>query len=287
MSNNPFSGPSSSLTNNPFALQTDPNHASNRYPKIDDASPTGGQLGAGDSTFGGQWRQNSLVGGYNPPQQYPQPTGLPQSGQFFGGSLQPEQLPYASNQGFQPSSTFSQQIQSQFPGGQSSAQFQTSNPVYQSVSAFDPYANLALLPQALPNPAPKPPSSPTTESFGGTSFHSDHPKSFVRDHKSDLEKWDPQSWKQFMQSIDKLIDAWAARKDLVNRAIANYNQQWTQQDVTRAQDVCSLSRHLSFLHMLTTDLHTLASPRGRFQYRSCLSSEIPTGGSTFRLPSLL
>jgi len=238
MSNNPFGGPSSSLTNNPFAFQTDLNHASNRYPKIDDSTLPGGQLGAGSSTIGGgQWGHSSLAGGYNPQQQYPQQTGFPQNGQFFSSSLQQSYTssPQAS---FQSSSTFGQQqLQPQLPGNQGSAQFQTSNPVYQGVAALDPYANLALLPQALPNPAHKPPSSPTTESFGGTSFHSDHPRSFVRDHKSDLEKWDPQTWKQFIQSIDKLKDAWIARKDVVNRAIAGYNHQWTQQDVTRAQDL--------------------------------------------------
>ena len=241
MSNNPFGGPSSSLTNNPFAFQIDPNHASNRYPKIDDSTLPSGHLGAGSSTIGGgQWGQSSLAGGYNPQQQYPQKTGFPQNGQFFSSSFQ---QPYTSSPqaSFQSSSTFGQQqFQPQLPGNQASAQFQTSNPVYQDVAALDPYANLALLPQALPNPAHKPPSSPTTESFGGTSFHSDHPRSFVRDHKSDLEKWDPQSWKQFMQSIDKLKDAWVARKDVVNRAIAGYNHQWTQQDFTRAQDVRAL-----------------------------------------------
>ncbi|KAF8343053.1 uncharacterized protein EI90DRAFT_3285080 [Cantharellus anzutake] len=239
MSNNPFAGPTGSqLTNNPFALQSDPSHASNRFPKIDDPSILTGQLGAGDPNFGGgQWGQGSFGGGYNPLQQqpvYPQQTGFPQTGQYFGNGQQPS---YALGSEPQYFNTFGQQFPSQIPDNRSGALSHASDPTYQSIAAFDPYANLALLPQALPAPAPKPPSSPTSESFGGTSFHSDHPRSFVRDHKNELERWDPSAWKQFMSSIEKLKGAWEARKDLVNRATAGYNQQWTQQDVTRAQDL--------------------------------------------------
>ena len=240
MSNNPF-GPANSgfsTTNNPFVLASDPNDPSNRFPKLDgngaiQANPIPPQSYLGQQAY--------------PPQsfngQYPQ-----QQQSYFP---QQQQNPYVTAQptgvGFQPSSAFGQQLEAHYgPGPLQAAnmgigaRIQTSNPLYQNVADLDPYASLAQLPWAQPashTQQQQTPASSSSASFGGSSFHEDHPRSFVRAHKQELEKWDAQGWKQFQNSVTKLKDAWILRKSVVIKATEMYNKQWTPEDANRCQMV--------------------------------------------------
>lgn len=128
----------------------------------------------------------------------------------------------------------------------SNARFQSSNPSYASVADLDPYSSLAQLPWAQPtrppgtneSSAPAPPQSPTSGSFGGGgSWNDDHPRSYVRDHKHELDSWRSEAWKEFGRSIDKLKDAWIGRKNLVIKAMEGYGTQWNPADAERVREV--------------------------------------------------
>lgn len=245
MSNNPFG--TSHFTNNPFALPA--NHPANRFPKLDDPSA---------SVSSPQQQQNYGGGGYQP-QVQPQPTGyfsqqqIQDPSQQFYGSYQGQVNPQPT--GFQPTSAFGQQQQQLNAqqtgmyspygngggayGNDSFARNQTANPNYAQVADLDPYSNLAQLPWAQPTrPADAPtPQSPTSQSFGGTSWNDDHPRSFVRSHKSELESWKSDAWKQFNASVEKLKEAWIGRKQLVIKAMEGYGSQWNPADAQRVRDV--------------------------------------------------
>lgn len=194
MSNNPFGA--TAPTNNPFVLSADPNDPSNRFPKIDGETPT--------PSYGGQQQQQPIGvqnTGYWPqqqqqqqqyPQQYPQQTGQPTP--QYGG----QQLLSAQPTGFRASSSFGQQLESHFgPGplqsGASAAGYQATSPGYQNVADLDPYASLAALPWAQPvqQQSQQQQQSPTSPM---QSSHQDHPRSYVRAHRTELEKWDPYTW---------------------------------------------------------------------------------------------
>ena len=240
MSNNPF-GPANSgfsATNNPFVLASDPNDPSNRFPKLDGIGAIQANPLPPQSYLGQQTYPTQPFGGQYPQQQQPYLS-------------QQQQNPYVTAQptgvAFQASSTFGQQLESHYgPGPLQAAntgigaRAQTSNTLYQNVADLDPYASLAQLPWAQPTShthQPKTSASPTSSSFGGTSFHEDHPQSFVRAHKQELEKWDSQSWKQFLNSVTKLKDAWVLRKNVVIKATEMYNKHWTSEDANRCQTV--------------------------------------------------
>jgi len=239
MSNNPFGPANSSFntTNNPFVLASDPNDPSNRFPKIDadggiQVNPMSSQSFQGQQAYPAQ----SFNGNYSQQQQLP--------------FTQQQQNPYISAQptggAFRASSSFGQQLEAHYGPGPLQAtntgigaRAQTSTPLYQNVADLDPYASLAQLPWAQPTPQAQQqqtPASPTSSSFGGApSFHEDHPRSFVRAHKQELEKWDAQIWKQFLNSVTKLKDAWTLRQSVVIKATELYNKQWTPEDANRCQ----------------------------------------------------
>ncbi|OBZ72548.1 hypothetical protein A0H81_07857 [Grifola frondosa] len=63
---------------------------------------------------------------------------------------------------------------------------------------FDPYAQ----------------SQSSSASYGGNSsqYRPPHPRDYVQQHKTELEAWDPTTWKQAQNTFEALKDAWAARK---------------------------------------------------------------------------
>jgi hypothetical protein len=160
--------------------------------------------------------QQTAYGQFN--QQYPQQTGFP-AGYNTSGFVQTPSM--SSPSGFQPSSSFGQQLSVQMTGmpayGQQQQQQQYGGgypgqpqmgggytPMGPSINEFDPYANAGdFLGGVGPGPAPasQNPSQPApgharTMSAGGAPGGYKHPREYVREHKSELETWDSYAWKQ-------------------------------------------------------------------------------------------
>ncbi|KAF8841230.1 hypothetical protein BDN67DRAFT_967422 [Paxillus ammoniavirescens] len=129
-----------------------------------------------------------------------------------------QMMPQPTGYGFQPASSFGQQLQSQpqqyafqsgyqnqqHPGYQGHPQ-QTGSAGY--LSEFDPYAQQ---PQSQSSSQSSP--QPTTRAPSNGPGNATHPRDFIRMHKAGLEAWDSYSWKQLFISCDALKDAWSARK---------------------------------------------------------------------------
>lgn len=176
--------------------------------------------------------------------QYQQPSPQPQFNQGYdpnaGYAPQQQSLsPQPTNQPFQPSSFFGQQMAGQITGssygylqGQNTnnPSAQSYNPAQQQlqnnpgyIAQFDPYSSIGQgwgegqaqnqQQQQQQQPSNQHPTStnpppPTTSSFNGNH----HPREYLRLHKAEIESWDTYSWKQLLNSFDALKDAWEGRK---------------------------------------------------------------------------
>jgi len=250
MSRNPFGVRNDSpSTNNPFV----PNSATSRFPAIDGALPQQQQPQQQGYTAGvyQQPQQIGYIYQNQPPFHTPAQPVFPAYGQPPSSS-QPGIAIGPQPTGFQPQSAFGQQMTGQlgqpnpynlpYGGGtlsqESAAQLQTSSSSYTNVADLDPYSSLAQLPWAQPTRPPNTaPQSSATSSLGGASWNDEHPRSFVRDHKAELEGWRSDAWKGLRGSVEKLKQAWIGRKELVIKAMQGYGTAWDPVDAQRVQDL--------------------------------------------------
>lgn len=238
-----YNGFQAETTNNPFLNDPSGASAHARFPDISAStlsrSPPPSQVGYQSYDVGyqqqpqfqqQQFPQFQGQTPYNQPQQYqqnqyastshglgqlgPQPTGMPfQPSTAFGQQLVSQvdfQQPYQQYpNGYQ--NQYAQQ-QQQYGGYQGGYQPQQQTPSY--LSEFDPYA---------PRPTPTPshtrsqsqPISLASQNPGGAM----HPRDYIRQHKAELEAWDPYTWKQMSNACDALSAAWLARKQEGERIV--------------------------------------------------------------------
>jgi hypothetical protein len=210
------------------------------------------------------------------PQNYPPPYQQPQ--------LQPSPQPTTS---FQPTSAFGQSLQSSISGGGSygypqsgphqPSQQQTSaayNPAQQQllnnpnyVGQLDPYAPISQGWAADTTTTPQS-QGPVNNNFGygnnnnnnqinsgpgpggavGFSPSGDpHPRDYIRNHRQEIEAWDPYTWKQLLNSCEALKRSWEARRNELKIKLAGlqsqlryagyYDHKQIQQEVGRIQGV--------------------------------------------------
>ncbi|KIJ62819.1 hypothetical protein HYDPIDRAFT_113926 [Hydnomerulius pinastri MD-312] len=222
------------FSNNPFV--NDPTNAHARFPDISGStlspqSPpqyqTGYTNGYGDQSqyqVQQQYQQYTAQPYQNMYQAQPQ---MHNQSQFastsytpsYPGSPQPGVMSQPTGYGFQPTSSFGQQLQSQpqqqqygmqaagyqnqqYPAHQGYSQ-QPGNQGY--LSEFDPYAQ-----QSQPQ---TPANVNLSQPAGGVAPNgATHPRDFIRLHKTELEAWDSYAWKQMFNACDTLKGAWSARK---------------------------------------------------------------------------
>ncbi|KAK4052504.1 hypothetical protein OIV83_002306 [Microbotryomycetes sp. JL201] len=186
--------------NNPFAPQpqTSVEATASRFPDV-----------SGELQQSQQQQQY-----YQQQQQQPQQFSTAYSGGY--AQQQPLQSQYT---GFQPSSSFGQQLhyeqQQQQYGSMSNG---PSPQVSFSNSDLDPYSGLSQLGQT---------------SGGGGSMHTagnrvapaglmnvqqtqSHPRQYVHDNKSLLMTWDDYAWKQLLGRVDSLRQGWEQRKSSIS-----------------------------------------------------------------------
>jgi hypothetical protein len=135
----------------------------------------------------------------------PSTTGYPQS------QMQAQYTGYPSQQ---PSGYSYQQQQQQQPQ-QPSYGYPPQQQHYQQqlLAQFDPYTNLGQ--QLLsPTGSAATPTATTGALTGASGLPPgvQHPRTFIHSHKTELEAWDPQTWKQVQSSFEALKVAWEARK---------------------------------------------------------------------------
>ncbi|KAF7374909.1 hypothetical protein MSAN_00377000 [Mycena sanguinolenta] len=244
--NNPYAT-SDFTANNPFV--PDPQ---SRYPDLN--GPPAHDPSAAQFTNWMQPGAQSPMGMQNQPQMFQQQQFQQQ--QFSPGGYLPQQQEQGfapqSPSGFQPMSSFGQQLAGQVNGssygylqGQSTPAVSPGyNPVQQQlqnnpgyIAQFDPYASIGQgwdgsqqqqqqqqISQGQPsNMAPSQVGSPapfTTSPTGQL-----HPREYLRQHKAEIESWDTYAWKQLLGTFDALKDAWEARKKEVEGNIAQLQQQ--------------------------------------------------------------
>ncbi|KAK7050957.1 hypothetical protein VNI00_005069 [Paramarasmius palmivorus] len=247
--------------NNPFS--SDPNSAHNRFPDINTSpSPPNPQFtswmqqgsGSGYQSPQPQQQQQQQYQQYSPQSQFnPGGYGMQNTGGQQWGSM-----PMASQPtGFQPTSSFGQQLASQISGSgygylqqqqqqqqqpYNPAQQQLSSPGYNNVAQFDPYASIGqgwdgTNPNQNQNQNPQQfqqlsgPMSPvgSGSGFAGTTSRSVagevHPREYIRTHKAEIESWDTYAWKQLLNSFDSLKDAWQTRKKELEGKVAQLQLQ--------------------------------------------------------------
>ncbi|KAI0077902.1 hypothetical protein K474DRAFT_1661139 [Panus rudis PR-1116 ss-1] len=149
--------------------------------------------------------------GFMSPPIQSQPTGMPfQPSSSFG-----QQLQGAMNGGYGGMLQQQQQQPQQYSGyptqygqmgyGQPPQQQQPQNTY---LPEFDPLAN-----------STSGPTSSQAQTQGNSQYQTAHPRDFIRQHKAELEAWDPYYWKQALNAFDSLKEAWGARKrDIEARA---------------------------------------------------------------------
>ncbi|KAA1467482.1 hypothetical protein DENSPDRAFT_832545 [Dentipellis sp. KUC8613] len=254
ISNNPFLDRTTSVTSrfpnigpNQAPSPTNPQYAS--WLQTQSGTPGSG-YGTANSGFVAS-NQTGYPGGFQ--QQAQMPQGYTNPSSQWGVSAQ--QTGYAqpsSPTGFQPTSSFGQQITAQqtgypsyqqqqqqqqqqytgYPqqgyGGYGYAQQQQQQPQpyggNSSLAQFDPYSQLGN----PTSPSTQFPGSPTSAGAGAGAapapssaggFRPDHPRTFIHSHKSELESWDAVTWKQALNAFDALKDAWELRKREVEARI--------------------------------------------------------------------
>ncbi|KZT72984.1 hypothetical protein DAEQUDRAFT_762353 [Daedalea quercina L-15889] len=229
LSNNPFiEHPANALTRYPDINSVDNGAESGQYTQWMQQQPSS-SFTQNPTGYGGQM----YGGGYQQPQLAPQPTGW-SPGAGYGQGQQGYGAQQATGRsGFQPTSSFGQQLSaqvntaytgvpqqqppqqqyggypasqpSQFGAGYQPAYAQQSPPPQQTPSylpEFDPYAQGAGQQQQQ-------------QSYGGggqPGFRPPHPREYVQQHKQELEGWDTYAWKQVQNSFDSLKEAWGQRK---------------------------------------------------------------------------
>ncbi|KAH9002900.1 hypothetical protein EDB86DRAFT_3039935 [Lactarius hatsudake] len=221
------------LSNNPFIDHTA--SVASRFPDINTVSPPPGPSSPQYSVGWQQQQQLQPSGfvGTNPTgytQQYAQqPQWPPPPQQQYHSQVQP-QYPSA---GYQPSS-FGQQLSAGYPQPHMQAQYtgyppqpeygyqqpqqtgygyphqqQQQQQQQQLLSQFDPYSNVG---QLSPSPTTRT-SAPTASGIAGSPPPGvQHPRTFIHSHKSELEAWDPPTWRQVQNTFESLKVAWEARK---------------------------------------------------------------------------
>lgn len=224
-----YSTYSQQLSNNPFINASDPTHASSRFPDISSPVDPNSQYTS--------WNDTSVL------QQQPalyQPQQQPQyiAGGYSSPPLSPgSQYPVGST-GFQPTSSFGQQLGAHISGssygylnGQPQQQQQQQQPqsgYYPApqqqlqpnqayLSQFDPYGSLAQgwdgSIQSQPQQSSGGHISTPLAGGGGLSPYGDpHPRDYIRTHKAEIESWDSYAWKQFLNVFEALKKAWESRK---------------------------------------------------------------------------
>ncbi|KAG2146191.1 uncharacterized protein EDB93DRAFT_491322 [Suillus bovinus] len=232
-------------SNNPFLsdAQTAPAHS--RFPNISASTFQQSPPQMGYQSYDTGYQQQP----YFQQQQYPQfqgqtPYNQPQQyqqNQYASSSYRSGQLaPQSTGMPFQPPSQFGQQLASQadfqqpyqqYPNGyqnqyvqqqqQQQLQQQQQYGGYQPqqqlpsyLSEFDPYRD-APHPTPSRNRSSSQPTSLASHNPGGAM----HPRDYIRQHKSELEAWDPYTWKQMFNACDALSAAWLTRKQEAERAV--------------------------------------------------------------------
>ncbi|KAF8896378.1 hypothetical protein BD779DRAFT_581384 [Infundibulicybe gibba] len=189
-------------------------------------------------------------------QQYQQYQQQPSSPTSYGGGY--------PSQGFQPTSSFGQQLAAHVSGssygylqGQQNAGMQPQtgyNPVQQQlqsnpgyVAQFDPYASIGQGWDGQSQPQNQTQNqnqntqmqnqhmiqSPTQRS-GGNSLTSTspsgnpHPREYIRTHKAEIESWDTYAWKQLLGAFDNLKDSWEVRKNELGAKVGQLQRQLQQ-----------------------------------------------------------
>ncbi|KAG0706804.1 hypothetical protein DFH29DRAFT_119403 [Suillus ampliporus] len=233
-----YNGFQADTSNNPFLNDAAPAHA--RFPDISASTlPQSPPPQMGYQSYDAGYQQQSQLQQqqfpqfqgqtpYNQPQQYQQNQYVSTS-QYGVGQLGPQ----PTGMPFQPSTTFGQQLVSQvdfkqpyqqYPNGYQNqyAQqqqyggyqggYQPQQQPQSYLSEFDPYAPR---PSPSHNRSQSQPTNLASQNPGGAM----HPRDYIRQHKAELEAWDPYTWKQMSNACDALSSAWLARKQEVERIV--------------------------------------------------------------------
>ncbi|EED84263.1 predicted protein [Postia placenta Mad-698-R] len=241
-----YGSPPPELSNNPFIDH--PANALSRFPDISAGADTansgqytswlqqpgqsGSMLASNPTGYPGQGDFTMYGGGAY---QQPQPTGWHASSGYFqpqqAYGAPPMQPQTTGRPGFQPSSSFGQQLAAQvntaYTGVPQQQPQYTGYPQMQAPSQFgagyqpgyasqQPQQNPQYIAELDPY---GPGSQPSYSGSSATGYRPPHPREYVQQHKAELETWDSYSWKQIQNSFDALKEAWGARKrDIENRA---------------------------------------------------------------------
>ncbi|TEB33359.1 hypothetical protein FA13DRAFT_1627018 [Coprinellus micaceus] len=252
--------------NNPFVNSNDPTSAANRYPSL--SSPP-----IDPNAQYSQWPNNG--GGYGQQQSQPSYSPYPQQQQQPGYTMNAPQYAPSSPSGFQPTSSFGQQMAASMSGssygyltgqptglpqqqpqslGPAQAQI-SNNPGY--VAQFDPYGPLSQWDgtsgqnqqqqQQYQQQQQPQQQHPTTSAATGVSPTGDpHPRDYLRSNKAQIEAWNGPTWNQFFTTFDTLGAAWNARKITAGTQaeqlkaqlpFAGYYQQQYQAEIARIQQL--------------------------------------------------
>ncbi|KAM0753223.1 hypothetical protein T439DRAFT_323859 [Meredithblackwellia eburnea MCA 4105] len=150
-----------------------------------------------------------------------QVTGLQQAGQSFSANnyAQQQQNPqfgYNQQQQHQQSPAGYGQYNGASTGYGGGAFGQAPTPQPQSfVSDLDPYANLGSLQNVGPQQQQQRQQQQSTfsqQNQSQTQQPENHPKVYVQRNKDALMQWDEYTWKQLLNRVDGLREAWEARK---------------------------------------------------------------------------
>ena len=226
-----YGSPPAELSNNPFIDH--PANALTRFPDINAVDS-----GAGSSGQYTQWMQQqpsssfattptgyqgqmySGGGGYQQPQLASQQTGWASPGygqQSYGVPQQSQQM--SGRPGFQPSSSFGQQLAGEVGGGDTRMpQQQQQQPPQQQYggyqqpqpsqfgAGYQPAYAQQQQPQQAPSylsefdPYSQAAAQQQQQAYGGVPVQPGqrppHPREYVQQHKQQLESWDAYSWKQ-------------------------------------------------------------------------------------------
>ncbi|KAG7089562.1 hypothetical protein E1B28_011234 [Marasmius oreades] len=246
---NGYTSPPIIGTNNPFS--SDPMNPHNRFPEISASSPSPPSLspqytswvqpGGGMQSQQPQQQQQYYQASSPPPQQFNTAGYAMNGGSGFntdfsggsGGGTMPQPT------GFQPTSSFGQQLTSQINGssygylnGQQQqpqqspqstynpAQQQLASPSY--IAQFDPYSSIGQgWDGSIQSSMVQSSQSPIGQSSGSSSQTTTtsrsvsgevHPREYIRMHKAEIESWDSYAWKQLLNGFDTLKEAWQSRK---------------------------------------------------------------------------
>ncbi|KAK4703730.1 hypothetical protein P7C70_g2485, partial [Phenoliferia sp. Uapishka_3] len=229
-------------TNNPFGAQTVPGAlqaTANRFPDVSQ-DPHMAQYNQQAAQQQMQQQQYQQQQQQQQQSQFLQPQytsfQAPSPQQSFGG------YPQGGASGFQPQTMTGQQIQSQVTGIQQAQQYGGGSPYQQGgggsgsyggggmggqgygaqqqsygqpqqafVNDLDPYGNLGVLQNSGQGQGQRQQAAASH----ATQQPEAHPRTFVQSHKDLLTQWDEYSWKQLLNRVDGLREAWEARKRAV------------------------------------------------------------------------